>query len=228
MGSDRLRKAIERNRLKQAKRAGRSTQGAGATKADSKSSHSQGDFFSSSTQSTQKRSWSPPGARTRTRPTGTSSIRRGVARPDEETEFSTDIKSRRGATKRATKADYLPATTKPRRKRAARKVATRKRSDRDFIRYLVIGAWIFCGLLLVRLIFSGGGVVDYYSSKSLLDSRHNEHQRIIAENHELREEIRLIESSTSYQRQLVRDHLGYIASDEFLVIFPNSSSGPSI
>lgn len=210
LASERLRKAIERNRAKQAKRT--SKVGAGATSS------------SGSPQSaTGKRRWTPPGTSPRSRTA--SSVRTGVARPDEETEFSTDIKRRRRSTTRqATRASYLPATTKTRRKRSR----TQKRSDKDFTRYLVIGAWIFCTFLLLRLVFSSGGVVDYYSGKSLLNSRIAERERIITENKELREEIRLIEQSSAYQRQLIRDHLGYIASDEYLIIFPNSSSGPSI
>lgn len=221
MASDRLRKAIERNRAKQARRAG---------------ANSQADFFgqssnaSSSNLSSSKpprqtepaSSWRPPGAKSTVSSSRASSLRKSVATADQDVEFSTDIKSRRRPVS-ASKASYLPVTTK-RKQSVKRKTKRAKGSDQDLIRYLVIAGWLFCGVLVLRLIFSGGGVWDFYQSRALLDSRFIEHQRIESENSALEEEIRLIQESASYQRQLVRDHLGFIASDEFLVIFPSSRS----
>ena len=37
------------------------------------------------------------------------------------------------------------------------------------------------------------------------------------------DELNQIQNSTSYQRKMVRDYLGYIAKDEHLVIFPEST-----
>ena len=194
--SDRLKKAIERNRAKQAKRMGRSSE-------------------SHKTFSASSRTWTPPKS-------SSNGLRKSVARADEEAEFSTDIKRR---ARTSAKAEYLPA--KPIRKR---RITTRKKAktDKDFAQYLVIGSWIFCGFLFLRLIFSGGGVIDYYNGKNHFESRVSEHARIVDENQELRYEIEQIQTSSSYQRQLVRDHLGYIASDEYLVIFPGRVASSSL
>lgn len=219
LASQRLRKAIERNRAKQMKRTQVSRSGASR----------QEDLFSSSTSSrlrSNRANWSPPRTSSKSSSRSTS-VRTGVARPDEETEFSSDIKSKRSRVARPSKANYLPVTT-PRKTTASRKRASTKKDDRQFISYLTIGAWIFCGIILLRLIFASGGVVDFYASHSRLEERRAEFDRLVNENQELEVEIELIQFDRGYQRQLVRDHLGYIANDEYLIIFPNRSEPSSI
>lgn len=83
--------------------------------------------------------------------------------------------------------------------------------------------WVICAVLVLRLIFSQGGVVDYYERQTALNERLYERERLEIENQNLRSEIELIKSNASHQKKLVRDHLGFIASDEFLILFAKDS-----
>ena len=72
----------------------------------------------------------------------------------------------------------------------------------------------------MRLIFSDGGVQDYYAKKDVLQGRFDELARIEGENKVLLKEIALLKKDPQYQKKVVRDHLGYIARDEYLILFP--------
>jgi cell division protein FtsB len=132
--------------------------------------------------------------------------RKSVARPDE--------------------ADFTPA------KRTPRKVAsqisystsgTRKKTksmDPTIVGYLVKGAWAFCAIMVLRLVFAHGGITDFYSRRSVYNDRLNELDRIKKENMQLVHEIERMQTDVAFQKKLVRDNLGFIASDEFLVLFP--------
>jgi cell division protein FtsB len=135
--------------------------------------------------------------------------RRSVAKPDE--------------------VDFTPI------KRAPRKVASqlsyttssRKKSkpmDPTLEKYLVRGSWIFCLVMILRLIFANGGVTDFYSQRSLYNDRLSELSRIKKENMQLVMEIERMQTDVAFQKKLVRDNLGFIASDEFLVLFPVEKS----
>lgn len=185
IGSDRLRKAIERNRTKQAKRGGRPP--------------------------------APP----------SSSTRRNVASAD-NVEFTTAL---RKSTQRApAPVSYQGAKTPTVVGRGTNKVAkrptttrrvssTKKRVLKQTNDYLFKGIWVFCAFLLVRLVFSDGGVKDYYAKKDVLTSRFDEVARIEKENKALVKEIELLKNDVQHQKKVVRDHLGYIAKDEYLVLF---------
>jgi cell division protein FtsB len=135
--------------------------------------------------------------------------RRSAARPDE--------------------AEFIPA------KRAPRKVASqisystssRKKSkpiDPTLVGYFVKGCWIFCMVMILRLIFANGGVTDFYSQRSLYSERLRELDQIKKENMQLVREIERMQSDFAFQKKLVRDNLGFIAADEFLVLFPKEKS----
>ena len=85
--------------------------------------------------------------------------------------------------------------------------------------YLFRGIWLFHGYLLVRLTFSGGGIMDFYDKQQFLKTRHDILHQIIRENESLVEGIKLIKEHKGHQRELVREHLGFIAEDEYLVLF---------
>jgi cell division protein FtsB len=201
LGSDRLRKAIERNRAKQRKRTG----------------------------SAPDTSWSPPSS-------GTGS-RRSVANAD-NTEFTTKI--RKGVSRSPAKVSYAGAsaaaatattasrTTSRLRKPAATTSVTKFSSTAKSTRkkilikpniYLVRGIWIFCAFLLLRLVFSGGGIIDYYDKKDFMARRVATLKRIKKDNELLVNEIDKIRTNTSYQKKIVRHHLGHIAKDEYLILF---------
>ena len=135
--------------------------------------------------------------------------RRSAARPDE--------------------AEFIPA------KRAPRKVASqisystssRKKSnpiDPTLVGYFVKGCWIFCMMMILRLIFANGGVTDFYSQRSLYNEHLKELDQIKKENMQLVREIERMQSDFAFQKKLVRDNLGFIAADEFLVLFPKEKS----
>ncbi len=142
------------------------------------------------------------------RPSGVVS-RRSVAKP-EDTEFV--------PVKRATKkvASQISYTTTSTRKKA-------KPIDPKFTHYLVKGAWVFCAIMVLRLIFANGGVTDYYSQKSQVDERLHELSEIKKENMQLVREIERMRSDVGFQKKLVRDNLGFIAQDEYLILFPKGN-----
>ena len=253
ISSDRLRKAIERNRAKQAKRA------MGPTGATSRGTVDLSSA-SSRTGANDRSGFSLPG---RGRTTASSSVnsgtgatstgsystssnqagvtRRNVARPGEQ-EFATSVRrdsvkapadvsyvSRTAATAtRARTATVVPATTRTTTTRTtARSTTTRRRiSDKadKRTRYFVLGCWVLLGVMCLRLVFSRGGVIDFYANKGLLEGKIDEYHAIESENNNLENEIKMIKASKSYQKKLVRDHLGFIAKDEFLILFSKEES----
>jgi len=132
--------------------------------------------------------------------------RRSVARP-EDTEFAPTVK--RTSKRAAAQISYTTGTKKK-----------GKELDPKLVDYLVKGTWLFCGFLVLRLIFASGGVTDYFSQKSILSDRLSELSRIKNENMGLVSEIERMQLDAGYQKKLVRDNLGFIAPDEYLVLFP--------
>lgn len=181
--SDRLQKAIARNRAKQAKRSG------GSTIIEDKKD------FSENFQRESK-------------PLSSEVTRRTVGTPD-NIEFTNEIVPK----KSKSTIGYS---------KAKRKVRTKGRGKKNAKNYsfLVKAAWIFCIFLLFRLIFSSGGVVDYYSSVEILEDKASEYKMIVKENEKLVNIIKKIRTNPRYQRKLVRDNLGFIAKDEYLILFP--------
>lgn len=215
MGSDRLKKAIERNRAKQARRSANT----------SKPAHKADD------------SWSlPTGNRTTAPKRGT---RRSVAATHENVEFTTALrKSKRSPAN----VDYSPAapassagskvsvlrrssssraaTATTKRKPASK---TRKKIMKGTNEAITRGIWVFCAFLLLRLVFSDGGVQDFYAKKEVLQGHFTRLSQIESENQLLLKEIDKLDRDPQYQKKVVRDHLGYIARDEYLVLFPSKS-----
>lgn len=136
--------------------------------------------------------------------------RRSVARPD-DTDF-TPVK--RAPRKVASQISY--ATTGSKKKN--------KQLDPNLLNYFVKGCWIFCAILILRLVFANGGVTDFYSRRSILNDRTNELDRIKKENMQLVHEIERMQTDIAFQKKLVRDNLGFIAADEFLILFPKEKS----
>ncbi len=209
IGSDRLRKAIERNRAKQTKRAGQAD----------RVSRPQSTMASSE-------DWSLPG-RGSSKPTSTSArrgTRKSVASAD-NVEFTTAI---RKGSRAPAPVNYSEAKTptvvtrKVTRKPTAKTRKPKSKFLKNTNEYVVKGVWVFCAILLLRLVFSNGGVSDYYDKKEVLNSRFDELARIEIENKGLLKEIGQLKKDPQYQKKVVRDHLGYIAKDEFLILFPEN------
>jgi len=203
--NERLRKAIEKNRARQAERARQNSAPSAQNHAEA-INHQQASFFDKQKkpdpeidhQSNQR----IPPQRPRTTAVTT---RRSVAHPDE--------------------ADFTPVKRAPRKVTSQISYTTSNRKKAKpinpmIVGYFVKGCWIFCALMILRLIFANGGVMDYYSQRSLLNDRVSELDKIKKENMLLVHEIERMQNDSAYQKKLVRDNLGFIAEDEFLVLFP--------
>ena len=213
IANERLRKAIERNRAKQVEREAqapsspppRPTQ----VRASTGTPHEQNSFFSH-TEAAKETTRENTRETTSEAPSrSTSMIRRSVAKP-EDTEF---VPVKRSTRKVASQINYTTTTS---RKKS-------KPIDPKYLSYLVKGSWIFCGILILRLIFAAGGVTDYYAQKASVNARVSELVSIKKENMQLVQEIERMRSDIGFQKKLVRDNLGFIASDEFLVLFPKEN-----
>ncbi len=232
VGSDRLRKAIERNRAKQAKRAETTSRVTGQPMG--------GPEVMDSSWSLPKSKPTPSMASSMPNSSASStssSTRRSVGKAGEQ-EFMGELRKR---TPRApSPVSYEATTAVAKTTTAAVPARTRKKLTTvkalgskgktkrvkgalgSTNEYIIKGVWVFCALLFVRLIFSNGGVMDYYDKKEVLDERFQEQARIEEENVALLKEIDLLKKNATYQKKVVREHLGYIASDEFLILFPES------
>lgn len=228
IGTDRLQKAIERNKRKQELRGLRSSATSFSQDTGSTRARPMGDTIEVGTTS---RPWSPPSSNTgntgspirtasrRTAPKPMTSevavvspTRKTVATGD-QLEFSTSLR---------TTPSRAPA--KPSYTSAKRKVKTHKKANDRFSNIMLKSAWAFCGFLLLRLIFSGGGILDYNERKSMLEGREHELENVKLDSQRTLAEIDLIQKDVSTQKKLVRDHLGFIARDEYLIIFQKDSS----
>jgi cell division protein FtsB len=133
--------------------------------------------------------------------------RRTVARPEDDIDF---VPVKRTPRRVTTHVSYSTSATK---KKA-------KSIDPKLTDYFVKGLWGFCAVLILRLIFAQGGVTDFLSQRSTLIDRFTELSKIKNENMSLVKEIERMQLDAGYQKRLVRDNLGFIAEDEFLILFP--------
>ena len=199
VANERLRKAIERNRAKQAERESQSPKHTFTPPPrPSPEVHEQKSFFTQA-----ESSETPP-----LRPNNV--VRRSVAKP-EDTEF---VPVKRTTRKVATQVNYSTSNSATSSRKKAKSI------DPKYTEYFVKACWAFCAIMILRLIFASGGVSDYYDQKNSLSDRANELKTIKNENMQLVLEIERMRSDVGYQKKLVRDNLGFIASDEFLVLFP--------
>ena len=192
VGSERLRRAIERNRVKRARQEG------------SRSERLQSRLGRRSSAVT------PAAGRHSMMGTG-----RTVAKPPS----APHLTPRRPEPAREGLVAPASATTKEiRSPRISRFLS-------GLWEYLLRLTWLFCGVLILRLIFTNGGVVDFYAKKERLELKEKELFSIKSENQEIVEEIDKIKNSSEYQKQLVRSHLEFIAPDEFLILFAKEGDG---
>jgi len=233
LGSDRLRKAIERNRAKQEKRDRRGT--------------AQVTSHQVAPAANEKQMWSLPQQRpmfakkkesplskidrkvgNSSRPSAKSprsgARRKTIGRQD-DFEFSTPV--RKGARKTPAKVSYLKdrksKTFKP------KSIPGPKLGGRfDFRKGLMTIAWVGVFGLLLRLVFTERGVIDYYSRLGKLEDKNHHSKLVENENRSILKEIELIRNNRSHQRKLVRDHLGFIAEDEYLILFAKEGRQGSI
>lgn len=214
IGSDALRKAIERNRRKQ--QDSRSDEASNTWRPPRASETKFSNSLVKTPTVTQ--SFYRPDEQTETseRPKARSqSSRKRVALQDEEVGFIADLKNTRN------KVSEILSYTGTRESRA------KKNTGKNWNIYLVKAAWLFIAFLVFRLLFVNRGVVDYYSRDQLFNSKVSAYKNLLKENALLRKEIFKIKNDISLQKKLVRDHLGFISADEFLVLFQKEEMAPS-
>lgn len=216
IASERLRKAIERNRQRQAMREPR---GPEAQREAHAQTHTQ-----NRTQAPPFRPAPQPQQQTQTQRANEQStntqFRQGFSRV-EDIGFAAEFKRERKIP--GNSVDYMPSrgqrelvVAKPMQAKTSR--ISREEKNR-YIKWAVTGSWIFIGLLFFRLIFANRGVVEYYSLYNTLKDKENSLSLVEQENLHAIKEIEKIRSDTGYQKRMIRDNLGYIAEDEFMVLF---------
>jgi cell division protein FtsB len=197
IANERLRKAIERNRAKQGIR---SPQPTAETRQAAPQTHEEEVTSAAASESARPRMRARE--RVSTPPESTTVVsRRSVAKP-EDTEF---VPVKRTQRKVASQISYTTTGTTKRKQKSL---------DPKYQGWLIKGSWIFCAVMVLRLIFAAGGVTDFYSQKNSVSARLGELSDIKKENMQLVREIERMRSDTGFQKKLVR------ASDEFLVLFP--------
>lgn len=201
VSNDRLRKAIERNRAKQTRRSPKIPNDLST------------DLPASGWSSRRSAAKAPK----------TSAARRTVAHA-EEVEFTTAI--RKSPRKAPAPVGYATSRSVVKTSPVRRKTRSKKFAKGQS--FLLKAGWIFAGILLVRLVLSNDGVIDYYDRKELIQNKYTELKSFKLENEALVVEIEKIKKSPRYQRKIVRDHLGFIAKDEFLILFQKGSETQAI
>ena len=167
--NERLRKAIEKNRAKQAER----------------------------NRNNQEASQASAAAEPTQRP-------RAEERSHARTPKSEAVVTRR-STARAEEADFVPVKRAPRKvtSQISYTTTSRKKSkpiDPTLVGYFVKGCWIFCAVMILRLLFAHGGVSDFYSQRSLYSERLTELDQIKKENMQLVREIERMQTDTAFQK----------------------------
>jgi cell division protein FtsB len=195
--NERLQKAIERNRAKQLKKAQR-----GGRPIELSRQNSSVDYTDD------RKVWSLP------------------SNPPPPREHIDGVRVERNAPRRAySTGDDISFTTE--RKELSRPVSRityraateNQKNKKTFSQKMIILAWAVCFIFILRLVFADRGVTDYYRYQKNFQQKKEEYQRAEMENRELAKEIELIKNDGKFQRKLVREHLGYIADDEYLVLF---------
>lgn len=213
VGSDKLRKAIERNRIRQAKREGRPI---------GKSPQQEFMFNNRTTprSATQNTVGSSPRTSAPANPgvSSTANSRVSVATANTETTFVTPKRPQRNLKSNTLKYPVKKTSTSKRKKIQKKKVKNA---------WLIKGAWVLLAFIFLRLIFAERGVLDYFAMQDLIEHKLNLIEETKLENKAIVDEMDLIKNNGRYQKKIVREKLGFISGDEYLVIFSEDSAPES-
>lgn len=231
-GSDRLQKAIERNRAKQAKRS------TGRSSSLSSSSSTQQDITESLKQRLlKKREAMQTSGTQRSLPTRSPrTLSRSSARADDHGDIVVVPKSR--ATRRNVAVGGKATFSQPQKKSKklpapirylglGKGTTSSKKRGKKLVEHLVVFGWVCMAVLGGRLMFSDRGVLDYYKHRTVLETIKHDISQLEIDNKELLQEIEKIKTSSRYQKKIVRDYLGFIAKNEYLVLFAKGRSPAS-
>ena len=83
--------------------------------------------------------------------------------------------------------------------------------------------WGFLFLMILRLIFSDRGIIDYFAMKRLIHQKVQHLDSTQKENRLLTLEIKKLKTDNTYQKKIVREKLGFIDPKEFLIVFSEDS-----
>lgn len=94
---------------------------------------------------------------------------------------------------------------------------------KEYIKDILLGlfkilVWMVIFISFYQLLFSKGGIQDYQKSCLELELQKKEIARLEEENQQLVDEIQHMENDPVYQKKLIREHLGVIAKEEFVVL----------
>ncbi len=113
----------------------------------------------------------------------------------------------------------------PRQKKKSLSLAlpsTRKEKKQLQQKLIKVG-WLFCLFLMLKLVFMQKGVLEFFSQESQLNQMRSELSFYQNSNQALKEEMKKIRYDFSYQKELIREKLGYIAKDEVLILFASDA-----
>ena len=221
--NDRLQKAIERNRAKIQKRAGIQDG------PNLNGSPPRGVPLSKMQSMSARREIGSP---TRSR------LPRKVS-PSTNATISSSRKEWNSTEAQRTVEDRLSRLRQKRKSRlAVKSVATgEKLNYKEFLKNFLLGSeekpkvfrWVikFCWLGLfifsLHVLLGDRGTIEYYAHLNDVNSLRSEVKSNQKENGQIIFELNQIQNNQSYQRKIIRDYLGYISHDEYLVIFPEST-----
>jgi len=92
---------------------------------------------------------------------------------------------------------------------------------KKFLKSCIILGWIFCIMFFGQLIIGARGVIDFYKLDSEYKEMVNRYQSIFNDNQKISQEIERLKKDNAYQKKLVRDNLGFISKNEYLILFQN-------
>lgn len=213
IASSKLQKAIERNRIRQAKREGKTVdipkRGPG---------YSQQEFTFQNKTTPRMASASQRGA-VRPQMGTTQTSRVSVATPNTETQFVRPTRTTSSTIKKNTLKYPVKKTSTAKRKKIQKKKVKNA--------WIMKASWILLSFIVLRLVFAERGVIDYFAMQDLIQHKLNLIEETKQENASLVQEMEQIKNSSNYQKKLVREKLGFISGDEYLVIFSEDSDPAS-
>lgn len=250
--SDRLKKAIERNRAKVARKEGRSSAinaspSQQSSRATSASSHP--NSLSERLAKLKEKRLAQSTTRTSTRESAASFSSR-ITRPQSTVSTRSNpttaskieiLRARRqklmaspGQANQAQAITMNGQASQSREKGLGEKIVETNFSFFDrffssaikalFAKTLRVVTWAICIFFLGVVIFGDRGVVDYMKRHQSFIGKVNQLKFLEKENEEIKFQIYRLENDPAYQRQIIRDYLGYIARDEYLVIFAENAA----
>ncbi|MBF0206864.1 MAG: septum formation initiator family protein [Oligoflexia bacterium] len=91
-----------------------------------------------------------------------------------------------------------------------------------------IFGWGLCLVVSFRLVFADRGLLDYLRTGKVIDEQYLSLRKIDQENKSLDSEIFKIKNDRKHQKRLVRDNLGVIEGDEYLILFAEETGSVGV